>query len=67
MKLNNIQEALDYLMKSHYNELYDNNGNYFRYNLLEYNIEYWSYDNKLIKYVSVEDFLKIDINKLNNK
>lgn len=67
MKLNNIQEALDYLMKSHYNELYDNNGNYFRYNLLEYNIEYWSYYNKLIKYVSIEDFLKIDINTLNNK
>lgn len=67
MKLNNIQEALDYLMESHYNELYDNNGNYFRYNLLEYNIEYWAYNYKFIKYISIEDFLKIDINKLNNK
>lgn len=65
MKFNNIQEVLDYLEESHYNTIYDYNGNYFRYNLLIYKIEYWSFDSKLIKYISIEDFLKIDVNTLN--
>jgi len=62
MKFKNIQEVLNYLEESQYNVVYDNDGNYFRCNSLIYKIEYWSFDYKLIKYISYNDFLKFDIN-----